>query len=71
MVNFRKIKGRMVEMGLKQENIAEAWDCKIPTVCQKLNGVRPISLKEADTLGRLLQLSDEEYYKYFFAPEIA
>lgn len=72
MVNFRKIKARMLEMGITQKDIADTvWKCKTPTVSQKLNGVRPVSLDEADKLGQILKLSDREYYMYFFASEIA
>lgn len=65
-MNSAKIKGRMVELGLQQKDIAIAWKCAVPTVSQKLNGIRPIDLEEAGILGRLLKLSKEEYYLYFF-----
>jgi len=73
MINKKKIKGRMVEMGLTQKDIAaeECWNCALPTVSQKLNGVRPIFLDEANSLAKLLNLSKAEYYDFFYANEIA
>lgn len=65
-MNSAKIKGRMVELGLQQKDLATAWECAVPTVSQKLNGIRPIDLEEAGKLGKLLRLSEEEYYTYFF-----
>lgn len=71
MVNFRKIKARMLEMGITQKQIADILGCKTPTVAQKLNGIRPLRLEEANALGEALKLSDKEYYVYFFSPEHA
>ena len=73
MINERKIKGRMVELGLTQKDVAskECWDCAPPTVSQKLSGVRPIYLDEANALAKLLKLTKLEYYDFFYAEEIA
>lgn len=71
MVDSKKIRARMVEMGLHNRDIAETWNCAMSTASQKLNGVRPISLDEANGLARLLKLSEAEYYYFLFAPEIA
>lgn len=73
MINERKIKGRMVELGLTQKDIAakEVWDCALPTVSQKLSGVRPIFLDEANSLAKLLNLNELEYYEFFYGREIA
>ena len=65
-MNTAKIKGRMVELGLQQKDIAEAWKCAVPTVSQKLNGVRPMDLEEAEILARLLKLNNADYYLFFF-----
>jgi hypothetical protein len=68
MINARKIKGKMVELGLTQKDIAakEVWKCALPTVSQKINGVRPMFVSEAEKLGKLLNLTEQEYYDYFF-----
>lgn len=73
MINTRKVKGRMAEMGLTQKDIAskDVWGCALPTVSQKINAVRPITLEEADRLAEKLNLSTEEYREFFFSPAIA
>jgi transcriptional regulator with XRE-family HTH domain len=70
-MNAKKIKARMIIMGLTQKNIAEVWGCATATVSQKLTGYRPISLNEANLLAEKLNLTDKEYYEYFFAANIA
>ena len=69
-MNRAKIKGRMAELGIKQKDIASAWKCALPTVSQKLNGVRPIDLKEADILANLLKLNELEYYIFFLLKKL-
>ncbi|MBO5636318.1 MAG: hypothetical protein J5906_02205 [Acidaminococcaceae bacterium] len=69
-MQIAKIKGRMTELGIKQKDVAKAWNCAEPTENQKLNGVRPIDLEEADILAMLLKFSKMEYY-LFFDKEIA
>lgn len=66
-MNTNKIRGRMAEMRLTQKDIAgkEVWNCALPTVSQKINGIRPISLDEANALARLLLLDEKEYYEFF------
>lgn len=71
MIDTKKIKARMILMGIKQRDVADAWKCATTTASQKLNRKRPISLAEADTLAHLLNLNQEEYYEYFFEGKIA
>lgn len=65
-MNSRKIRGRMVELGLNQKDIGKVLNCAPPTVSQKLNGIRPIYLDEAEKLAVALKLSEKEYYEFFF-----
>lgn len=67
MVAINKIRGRLTERGFTQSDLAKAWNCATPTVSQKLSGKRPITLEEAETLGKLLELTEQEYYELFFA----
>lgn len=69
LINERKIKGRMVELGLTQKDVAaeNCWNCALPTVSQKLSGARPIFLDEANALAKLLNLTEVEYYDFFYA----
>ena len=73
MINERKIKGRMAEMGITQKDIAapECWNCALPTVSQKLSGARPIFLDEANALAKLLKFTEQEYYDFLFTDKIA
>lgn len=71
MINTNKVKGRMVELGLIQKDIAEALNLALPTVSQKLNNVRPMDLKEAFIIADILKIPDEEFKEYFFKNEIA
>jgi transcriptional regulator with XRE-family HTH domain len=72
-MNKALIKKRLKEMKLTQKDIAdkEIWNCAKPTVSQKLSGARPMSLEEANALAKLLNLSDLEYFVYFFTHESA
>lgn len=71
MVAINKIRGRLTERGFTQSDLAKAWNCATPTVSQKLSGKRPITLEEAETLGKLLELTEQEYYELFFAFRVA
>lgn len=66
MHNIRKIKARLVELGLTQRDVAKTLEIAPATASQKLNGVRPMFLDEAERLSGLLQLSPEEFGTYFF-----
>jgi hypothetical protein len=72
-MNKRKLKAKLVENGFRHKDIAarDTWNCAVCTVSQKLNGVRPISLEEANVLAEKLNLTPQEYYDIFFAGEIA
>nr|DAF69117.1 MAG TPA: Protein of unknown function (DUF739) [Bacteriophage sp.] len=67
-MNTRKLKGKLVENGIIHKDIAakDCWNCALCTVSQKLNGVRPITLYEANIIGDKLNLTAQEYYDIFF-----
>ena len=67
MVNANKIKGRMAEMGISQEEAAEALGIKQPTFSQKCNGVRDFKTHEVQKLVALLNIDDKDVVQYFFA----
>jgi FAD/FMN-containing dehydrogenase len=52
-------------------DVAKVWNCSLPTVSQKLNGLRPLFLDEAVSLANLLDLTDQEKVDIFFADQIA
>lgn len=66
MVNSRKIKGRLVELGLTQKDVAEKIGVAQPTVNQKNNNIRPMDLQEAEAIADLLKINPGEFVEYFF-----
>lgn len=66
MVNSRKIKGRLVELGLTQKDVAEKIGVAQPTVNQKINNIRPMDLQEAEAIADLLKIGPREFVEYFF-----
>lgn len=71
LVDSKKIRARMIMLGLRNRDLAKVWGCAEQTVSQKLNGTRPLSLDEANKLAQLLKLSEVEYYAFLFKPKIA
>ena len=67
MVNSAKIKARAKETGIRQIDIAKLWGVKQPTANQKINNVRPMSLREAEILASVLEIGDEDFRIYFFS----
>ena len=70
MVNGEMISERMKELGLKQKDIAKVLGIKPPTVSQKLSGVRPMTLSEAEKLADFLKIPSGEFGTYFFASSV-
>ncbi len=71
MVNTNKIKGRIVELGMTNKDVAIALKIALPTVSQKINNIRPIYLDEAESLGKLLGIKPDEFTTYFFVDYVA
>lgn len=72
-MNLNKLKGKLVECDIKHKELAakDAWNCALCTVSQKLNGVRPITLPEANIVAVKCNLTPQEYYDIFFGQIIA
>jgi len=66
LVNSRKIKGRLVELGLTQKDVAEKIGVAQPTANQKINNIRPMDLQEAEAIADLLKINPVEFVEYFF-----
>ena len=56
MINSSKIKGKMVEMGINQKDVAKELNLAPPTVSQKINNIRPMDLDEAEALAKMLKI---------------
>lgn len=66
MVNTNKIKGRIVELGLTQKDIAEYLGLARSTVSQKINNVRSMDVHEAFLLADVLGIKDSEFREFFY-----
>ena len=65
MINTNKLKGRIVELGYKQSDVATFLNIAQPTLNQKINNIRPMDLDEAEKLSQFLNISDEEFPLFF------
>lgn len=66
MVNTQRLIERMKQLGISQQELADICSVKRPTINQKLHGVRPISLSEAQIIQRALHIPEDEFGAYFF-----
>ena len=71
MINTRKIKGRMAEMGLSQRDVAEAIGVAQSTLNQKINKIRPMDLEEAEKICEKLKIPFSKFDEYFFYHGVA
>lgn len=70
MVNHNKLKGLMVERGLKVDELAKRLNLSRQSTSDKINGRRSISLIEAMTISEALEMSKEERDAIFFADNV-
>ena len=52
---------------MTQADLAEVISVAVPTMCQKINNIRPLSLDEAEKISKALQIPDTEFGSYFFS----
>lgn len=71
MVNTKKIKARLVELGLTQDDLARKMGLATCTINQKLNNIRPLKLSEANMIAKILDIDDTDFKSYFFAEPVA
>lgn len=71
VVNSKKICGRMRELGLRQLDVAQAMGIAAPTVSQKINGIRPMTLEEAERMADVLKIDNADFGIYFFSHGVA
>ena len=64
--NTEKIKSRMKELGYTQTDLAKQMGMATPTICQKINNIRPFSLDEAEQIASILKIKDKDFGLYFF-----
>lgn len=67
MPDTNKIKARMAELGMTQADLAGKLGIATPTMCQKINNLRPFTLEEAEIVADALKISNQDFGTYFFA----
>lgn len=65
MIDTDRIKQRMSELGLTQNDIAECLGIARPTANQKINNVRKLDIDEVKKLSELLGIEGTEIWDYF------
>lgn len=65
MVNTSKIRGRMVQLGISNNEAASALNLSVAVTVKKLNNLSVLNLAEAETLAALLEISDQAFGEYF------
>ncbi len=67
MLNTDRIKARLDELNMTQADLAVVISVAVPTMCQKINNIRPLSLDEAEKIARALKIEDKDFGSYFFS----
>jgi plasmid maintenance system antidote protein VapI len=70
MVNSKMIKERLCELRMTQGDLARRLDIAQPTMNQKINNIRPLTLEEAEIAAEALQIPDHLFGVYFWAREL-
>ena len=66
MAGYVLVKSRLKRMGKTQAQLAEYLGIATATMNQKLNGVRPLGLYEAEKAAEYLKIPDQKFATYFF-----
>lgn len=66
MINSRRLKGRLVEKGFTQKEIANRLGIAQASMNLKLNGQRAMSIDEACFLAEILDINPLEFSDFFF-----
>ena len=71
-INIQKLKGKIVELGLSIAEVAEKMEINKATLYRKLeNGGATLTVKDANLLVKILDLTAEESMAIFFAQKVA
>lgn len=66
MPNSEKIKERMALLNITQAELAQYLGIATPTMCQKINNLRPFTLDEAERVAEKLEIKNKDFGAYFF-----
>lgn len=65
--NYSKLRGKIRECNLSQEQLAKAIGINKGSLSSKLNGQYAFTTKEIDSICKTLDISNDEIGDYFFA----
>ena len=69
-MDYRKVFGRMAELGMTQRGLAEAIKMGRSQLNLKLNGKYAFKQSEIEKICNVLQIPVEEIGNYFFTPKV-
>lgn len=64
-----KLKARMFEMGITQQEVANAIGKGLAYTCRRCNGWIPWNIQEMTVIGTMLELPREQWLDYFSMQE--
>lgn len=71
-INIQKLKGKIVEVGLSIADVAEKMGINKATLYRKMeNGGTTLTVKDANLLVKILNLTADEAMAIFFAEKVA
>lgn len=65
MMKYRKLRGRLTEMGMTQKNLADALGITVQTLSAKINGHRDFKLPEVRTVCTVLNIAPSDIAIFF------
>lgn len=72
MVNINKLKGKIIERGMSVEKLAEKIGVNKSTIYRKMNNDgKTFTIREANLICSILDLSGEEATAIFFSQYVA
>lgn len=72
MVNINKLRGKMVECGITVEELAKLMGIDRATLYRRFNSEgKELSIKEVDSIVRILKLSKKDANDIFFSQFVA
>jgi transcriptional regulator with XRE-family HTH domain len=66
MLDRKMLKKRLENVGMTQKELASAIGISQPALSQKLTGVRPLTLAEAERIANALEIEPRDFGRYFF-----
>lgn len=65
-INTKMIKERIKALGFTQKDVAFLMELSPSVISQKINNERSVTLKQAEQLSEILDITSEEFGTYFF-----